>query len=243
MCIRERFFLLEGEPCVIHLPEKPNGFGILLLGDTNHFVDKSTSLWMQHAGKSRLLEHLRSKGYTIFSSNFYGRHWGSKKAIRLAKRLYYDVMRKEILNENIHIIAEGMGALLAIQLAAELSVIRSIAMINPCLDLKKHVELEKERKFFYKRLIRELKIAYEADETSIGALIEKQSFHHYPSAVPVKVWIAIHERKEFKALYREYERKREREGGLVSSSFYIQEAKYGIGNSICQFYKLYEKDL
>ena len=62
MEIRERFFFLEQEPCVIHLPEKPNGFGVLILGDYNHFVESGTSLWMQHVGKAHLLEELRNEG-------------------------------------------------------------------------------------------------------------------------------------------------------------------------------------
>ena len=50
MSITERFFYLEKEPCVIYLPEKPNGFSVMLLGDYNYFIENGTSLWTQHAG-------------------------------------------------------------------------------------------------------------------------------------------------------------------------------------------------
>jgi hypothetical protein len=153
------------------------------------------------------------------------------------------VMKKETLNKNIHIIAEGMGALAVLQIATQLPAVRSVVMISPCIDLKRHVEFEKEHKFFYKRLMRELQTAYETDEETIESVMKTTSFHHYFSVVPVKIWVSIHERKEKKALYREYEKKQERDGGIVSLSFYMQETKYGIGSSICQFYKRYEKDL
>ena len=48
MSITERF-LLRKEPCVIYLPEKPNGFSVMLLGDYNYFIENGTSLWTQHA--------------------------------------------------------------------------------------------------------------------------------------------------------------------------------------------------
>ncbi|MBL3233616.1 alpha/beta hydrolase, partial [Klebsiella pneumoniae] len=43
MSITERFFYLEKEPCVIYLPEKPNGFSVMLLGDYNYFIENGTS--------------------------------------------------------------------------------------------------------------------------------------------------------------------------------------------------------
>ncbi|WP_028402568.1 hydrolase [Ectobacillus panaciterrae] len=241
MCIMERFFYLEQEPCVIHLPEKPNGFGVLVLGDYNYFVENGTSLWMQHIGKAQMLEDLRKQGYTIFSSNLYGRHWGSEKAVQLAKRLYHIVMKKEILNEKIHMIAEGMGALVALEIMHSMpELVRSSVMFNPCLDLSAHLELEKEHKFFYKRLMRELQIAYETTEEKIRQATVQKSFHRYASSVPVKMFIPIHERKERKLIYREYEQKRQKEGNPISLSFHLQDNKYKMTGSISQFFKKYE---
>ncbi|SFJ07842.1 MULTISPECIES: alpha/beta hydrolase [unclassified Bacillus (in: firmicutes)] len=241
MSITERFFFLEQEPCVIHLPEKPNGFGILLLGDYNYFIENGTSLWLQHAGRLQLLNELRKKGYTVFSSNLYGRHWGNEQAVRLAKRLYHIVMKKEILNEKIHIIAEGMGALVALQMMAQYpECVRSVLMFNPCLHLPAHVEFEKEHKFFYKRLIRELMQAYDAAESELERKIEKKAFPYLVSSVPVKIFVSAQEKKERKQLFREYEKKRLQENCPTSLSFHLQDVKYKMAQNACQFFKWYE---
>lgn len=241
MSITERFFFLEQEPCVIHLPEKPNGFGILLLGDYNYFIENGTSLWLQHAERLQFLNELRKKGYTVFSSNLYGRHWGNEQAVRLAKRLYHVVMKKEILNEKIHIIAEGMGALVALQIMAQNpDCVRSVLMFNPCLHLPIHVEIEKEHKFFYKRLIRELMQAYDTTETELQREIEKKAFPYLVSAIPVKIFVSAQEKKERKQLLREYEKKRLQENCPTSLSFHLQDVKYKMVQNSCQFFKWYE---
>lgn len=244
MEIRERFFFLEQEPCVIHLPEKPNGFGVLILGDYNHFVESGTSLWMQHVGKAQLLEELRNEGYTVFTSNLYGRHWGNDKAVRLAKRLYHVVMKKEILNERIHIIAEGMGALVALDMMATMpEYIRSAVMLHPCLDLPRHLELEREHKFFYKRLVRELTAAYEASEEDLPAKIHAKTFRSFSSHVPVRMFVPTSERKERKMIVREYEQLQLQSGHPISLSFHVQDAKYKVVRSILQTFHMHETDL
>ena len=65
MSITERFYL-EKEPCVIYLPEKPNGFSVMLLGDYNYFIENGTSLWTQHAGKSYFYMVLLNKATRSF---------------------------------------------------------------------------------------------------------------------------------------------------------------------------------
>ncbi|WP_416828734.1 alpha/beta hydrolase [Ectobacillus polymachus] len=240
MNINERFFTLENEPCVVHLSERPNGFGILLLGDYNHFVDNGTSLWMQHEGKSKLLEGLLAKGYTIFTSNLYGRHWGNDQAVTLAKRLCHVVRKKEILNEKIHMIAEGMGALVALQIMHYVpSTIRSVVMLNPCLHLPRHMELEKEHKFFYKRLMRELRSAYHSEYNTMEDISSK-TFLKYPSKVPVKVLVPIHEKNERKKIIRDFEQFHSKTGE-ISLLFYFPESKYEMADTISRFFRNNEK--
>ena len=65
MSITERFYL-EKEPCVIYLPEKPNGFSVMLLGDYNYFIENGTSLWTQHAGRSYFYTALLRKAIQSF---------------------------------------------------------------------------------------------------------------------------------------------------------------------------------
>ncbi|WP_242142255.1 MULTISPECIES: alpha/beta hydrolase [unclassified Bacillus cereus group] len=244
MSITERFFYLEEEPCVIYLPEKPNGFCVMLLGDYNYFIENGTSLWMQHTGRAYFLNGLIKKGYTVFSSNLYGRHWGNDQAVRLAKRLYHVVMKKETLNERIHILADGMGALVALEMMhRNPECIRSVAMLSPCLDLPAYVEFEKEHKFFYKRLVKELLQAYEVKEVELATKIDKKSFRHLPSCVPVKMFVSTQEKKERKRLLREYEKQRLDQKCDTSLSFHLQDVKYKTIHQVCRFFEKYEEEL
>ena len=89
---------------------------------------------------------LIEEGYTVFSSNLYGRHW-ENRSVRLAKRLY-DVVLKRDIKCKMHIMADGMGALVALEMMNKYpECIRSVIMLNPCLDLPEYVEFEKEHKF------------------------------------------------------------------------------------------------
>ncbi|RDI47787.1 hydrolase [Falsibacillus pallidus] len=171
----QRTFQIEHEWCMIHCPEKPNGFAVMILGDQQHFVEENQSFWTQNIGRAKMIEELTSNGYTVFYSNLYGKNWGSTKAAELAQTLYHLIMKQEILNEKIHVIAEGMGALAAIELITMMKgEIRSVSLISPCLSLKKHVEQEKEKKFFYKRIVQELINSHEINENQIEELLKTQ---------------------------------------------------------------------
>ncbi len=63
---------------------------------------------------------LLSEGLRSFLSNLYGRHWGNDQSVRLAKRLYDVVLRKETLNAKMHIMADGMGALVALEMMRQI---------------------------------------------------------------------------------------------------------------------------
>ncbi|MGE6630966.1 hypothetical protein [Bacillus sp. NPDC077027] len=191
MGINERFLQLGSQWNVIHLPQKPNGFGILILGDRNHFVREDTSFWLQHYGRSQLLTGLRDDGYTLFNSHLHGNHWGCEKAVFDAKQLIHYTLKQEILNREIHVLADGMGALIAMKLAAEMpDVLRSIAMLNPCLNLEAHRNREKEHKFFYKQFIKELSQSYDLSEKEA----EAHTLLPLPTAsveVPIHIWQRI----------------------------------------------------
>lgn len=170
--MESRNFQIDTQWNVIYYPEKPTGFGVLIIGDERHFVDEGKSFWTQNEGKSAIINQLKEKGYTIFSSNLYGRNWGSESAVELAQRLYHHVIRSEILNNKIHILAEGMGALTAVKLMEKMKgSIRSVILLNPILSLKHHLEQEREHKFFYKKLLRELVAAHEMDQSKLESTI------------------------------------------------------------------------
>lgn len=159
--MENRNFQLDGQWSAIYYPEKPTGFGVMFFGDDRHFVDERTSFWNQNAGKRQILDNLKEAGYTLFTSNFYEKNWGAENAVNLASTLYEYVMKHEILNGKIHILAEGMGALSALRFAGQMNDrVRSIVLLNPILSIKRHLEQEKENKFFYRKIVREIADAH-----------------------------------------------------------------------------------
>ncbi|MCD8500933.1 MAG: alpha/beta hydrolase [Bacillaceae bacterium] len=173
MAIKERYFTIDDQGSIIHLPKKPNGFAVIIIGDANHYVHQKKSLWNQHPERSKFISYFTNSGYTVFYSNLYGRHWGSNDACELLRRLYKFVMKTEILNKKVHIVAEGMGALVAVKvLARDHLPSRSLVFINPCLNLSSYFETEKKNKLFYKRFIKELTKAYHCSSVVIEAYLE-----------------------------------------------------------------------
>ncbi|MCH1625878.1 hypothetical protein [Fredinandcohnia quinoae] len=243
----QRFFQVDMEWSVIHLPERPNGFGVLIIGDKNNFVDKYTSFWMQNPGRKNIIEYLQKEGYTIFYSNLYGVHWGSSKALKLAVQLCHMTMKREILNERIHIFAEGMGALVALQLMNKIeNKIRSVALLNPCIDLLAHIEYEKNNKFFYKRLIKELAAAFEINDKE--AMIDLERYipnidYHSPNT-PVRIWQNTTDKTYQPEIHtRMYKEIRQSESKQPIVSYHVNEKAFGLSQSICNFYKDHEKQL
>ena len=102
--MEQRTFQIDGQWSIIHYPEQPSGFSVLIIGDRGHFVEQGSSFWLQHPGRLRILEHLKGHGYTLFSSNFYGANWGNSKSVDLSMKLYLNFMKSEILQrQNTHI--------------------------------------------------------------------------------------------------------------------------------------------
>jgi len=236
MGIRERYFQLDNQWCAIHLPERPNGFAILILGDTNHYVNEKTSFWVQNVGRNQLIEKLREYGYTIFYSNLYGRHWGSPRAVRLARQLIYYVLKSEILNNRIYILAEGMGALIALKLMEVMPrQIRAVGMLSPCLDLQAQIDFERENKFFYKRMMREIRVAYEMKEEDIP--------HFAPlspskECIPIKIWQISGVTHFPSPLHcRKYEELLKLSECPASVVYHLPEKRYDFAHAIYRFYQ------
>ncbi|MBT2694295.1 hydrolase [Bacillus sp. ISL-55] len=245
--MESRNIKLDTEWNVIHYPEKPNGFGILTIGDERHFVNSESSFWTQNEGKRSLLNILKKEGYTVFYSNLYGRHWGSEKAVELTMRLCSHIVRNEILNTSFHVVAEGMGALVALKLLADSDFkIRSLILINPILSLSKHLEQEKENKFFYKKLVAELEAAYEID---ISKLLESLDGISYSPAfnkeTPVKIIHVLTGNRAYKqsSVLKELSAEWEKEGLPVTVSYVLPEKVLQAGSQIVQFFTKYEQVL
>lgn len=243
--MESRNFRLDTEWNIIHYPEKPQGFGILVIGDERHFVDQNTSFWLQNEGKKIQINDLREAGYTIFYSNLYGKNWGSDKASRLAKRLYEYVIRMEILNEKVHIIAEGMGAIVALKLLQDMNAsIRSIILINPILSLKYHLELEKDRKLFYKRLIKEMELSHEMKFRELLKKIQdSEEYICLNSAVPMKIIHVLSDNRSYKQsqFLKELSVKWDEAKRPFSICYMVPEKKQQLPKQMIQFFKLHEE--
>lgn len=242
----EDFFQLDNEWNIIHLPERPNGFAVLIIGDVNHYVTNSTSLWMQHQKRSELIYFLLDKGYTVFYSNLYGKNWGSPQALKLLQHLYHIVMRKQILNSKIHIVAEGMGAILALKYAKERkNTVRSIAMLSPCLDLKAIFSMEKYNKLFYKRFIKELAQAYGVLEKEVEEkIIAPYCLTDYVVNLPLKIW---HATEAVNYPVAEHSRTLEKlcnlNGIPITLSFVLFERRFQIEKSLYLFFQQHERQM
>lgn len=247
MSVSERFFCIHEQWSVVHLPEKPNGFAILLIGDTDHYVNEKTSLWLQHPERLKFIDTLRSEGYTVFTSNFYGRHWGSKKACELAENLYYYILKREILNRHIHIIAEGMGALLALKLFEKMkNNIRSTIMINPCLHLYRYYKNERNNRLFYKRLLTELSVAHNIDKEKVEEkVLKKNNVWKLHNNIPLYIFHETSFRKyRFEEHSKRYEKYRLQDNSPITLTLYLPGKSISyFSKPIFSFLLQYEKKL
>jgi hypothetical protein len=239
--MENRNFRLGTEWNIIHYPEKPTGFGILIIGDERHFVDENKSFWLQNESKLSIIKMLKESGYTIFSSNLYGKNWGSEKAVELAQSLYQHMIRSEIINGKIHIIAEGMGALVAVKLLEKLTgQLRSIVFLNPILSLEQHLQQEKENKFFYKKLTRELEFAYQKDLDQLEKeLVSIEKICPFDYGIPIKMIYVLSDRRSFSQsnLYQKLVKNE------INTSYILLEKKQQLGAMIVNFFKNYEQVL
>ncbi|AZU61243.1 hydrolase [Neobacillus mesonae] len=237
-----RAFQMDTQWNIIYYPARPNGFGVLIIGDERHFVDESNCFWTQNEGKHAILNELKEKGYTIFSSNLYGLHWGSENAVELAQRVYERIIRSEILNTKIHILAEGMGALVAVKLMEKMNgAIRSVILLNPILSLKHHLEQEKEHKFFYKKLIKELTSAYKMDQKELeNKIFGIEENIQFKPDLPVKI---IHVLSSGRAYNQSKQYKKLLAGSTLNPTFLVPEKNQLIGKICISFFQSCELNL
>ncbi|MGN1401499.1 MAG: hypothetical protein ACI4XL_08365 [Bacillus sp. (in: firmicutes)] len=130
-----RSFQFDGKWNIIHYPQRPNGFSVFIIGDSHHYVDDKGSYWLQHPGRSQHLQKLLEQGYTVFSSHITCTQDNYENSMAYMKNLHHMIMKKEILNEQMHVLAEGKGAMYALMLLKGLpTTVRSLVLLNPCLD-------------------------------------------------------------------------------------------------------------
>ncbi|CAM3662119.1 hydrolase [Mesobacillus zeae] len=238
-----RNFRLDTEWNAVHYPDRPNGFGILIIGDERHFVESGSSFWTQNEGKRLFLKKIKDAGYTVFYSNLYGKNWGSNKAVTMTKLLYRHILRSEILNEKIHVLAEGMGALVALRLLQSNDIkIRSLLLINPILSLKSHLEQEKEHKFFHKKLIKELTVSHGIDIGDIEGIINGEDEPQLNERIPSKIIHVLSGNRAYRQseMLNEYLSMWTKSGLPVSVTYMVPEKKLQLGSHAVKFWHEHE---
>lgn len=231
---------------VLHLPNQPNGFAIMIIGDTHHYVNEDSNLWEESTSHHLLLQTLLQEGYTVFYSNLYGHHWGNLHSQKLAEDLIHNVLGRGILNRKIHLLAEGMGALTALNLMEyDHEKIRSCVLINPLLDLQKYLKSVKEMKWFYKRMLLEIARAYHVPVAEVeNHISRKKPLADYKTNVSVKIWHST-ERSvyPFTVHSRPYAKNREKLGSPITLMIHFPEHQLKHRKEICAFFKENEKQL
>ncbi|WP_235848468.1 alpha/beta hydrolase family protein [Litchfieldia alkalitelluris] len=240
-----RFFQQDEEWCAFHIPHKPNGFAVFILGDKNSYVDNQSSFWLQNYGRYQMIKYLLDDGYTVFYSNLYGRNWGSQKAVSLALTVYHLIMKEEILNKKVHILAEGMGTLIAFELMNQHSeIIRSVALMNPCISLERHLVDEKQHKFFYKNLVQEIIKAYQLPNDLKQDSVEQYlPIRSLPKTHSVKIWQTTTNSLYNPARHSRYFEDYRKQYYPILLNYYLAEKRFSIGQSVCNFYRKNEQIL
>ena len=241
-----RNFQLDTEWNRVWLPYKPNGFGILVIGDDRHYVDEKSSYWEQNEGKRKLLKDWVESGYTVFYSNLYGANWGSDQAADLAVTLCANVKRKEILNERFHIVAEGMGALTAYKLVKRLPSVRSLLLINPVLSLREHLKQERDHKFFYKKLVKEISTSRSIHPKDVESLAAGEDIHaNFSDELPVRIIQVLSGSRGHaqSRILKQNSLHWTEKGQSVSICYLLPEKKPQIGSMTMKFFHQHEQIL
>lgn len=248
MSVDETFFKIENQWNLLFFPRQPNGFAVFIIGDHSKSVEESSSIWHQHPERFLFIQALIKEGYTIFTSQLFGRHWGSKRAVDYSEQLYHLVYKRALLNKKIHLIAEGSGALVSQSLIKRRpELIRSVLYINPCLDLLAFAKQEEHNKLYYKRFIREFAQAHsmEEDAAALSLSIDQNEFNRTNQYPPIHIiHDVLHKRFPFDqhsrpftlvAQDKEMQVTLSLHGGGKTFSSYIDPA--------CRFFKKHETNL
>lgn len=240
-------FQFEQQWCMIHYPERPNGFAIFIIGDTPHYVNEETSFWLENKGKEMMISAFTNKGYLVYYSNLFGRNWGNDISVKHAFRLYQYIIRQEILNNKIHVLAEGMGALVAVKLIPFLKEnMRSLVLISPCISLETHINQEQRRKFFYKKLLKEVQIAFQPQEEES---LEEWKKDYTTSLVERKEGLCVFQRIDNNSYKGQTDRLKEimeqRNKNHFPSTFHfvLSDQQMNMTNKLISFLKEQENEL
>lgn len=244
-----RYFRIGDQWNVLYLPEQPSGFAVCLIGDNGMTVTSNSSEWQQHPEKEQFIQDLLKRGYTVFASSLYDKHWGSPKAFELLENLYHLTLKREILNKKIHLFAEGTGGLLALKwISSQPGQIRSCYLVNPCLSLSSYYEQERENKLYYKRFVKELELAYNLN--SERDIHEKWVRNQVPALTcgqcpPLSIHCHVQEKRfPLQTHSRALQKQLAADGCLINLRIHSNERSfYKEAQSAFPFYQKYEEVL
>ncbi|WP_409294748.1 hypothetical protein V1498_16430 [Peribacillus sp. SCS-26] len=241
--MEQRIFQFDGQWNIVYYPERPSGFAVMILGDRHHYVDKEGSYWQNHPGRSEMLQLLKDSGYTLFASNLYRPNWGNDLSVHSAIKLRHLLMKSEILNDRIHILAEGTGALTALKLMTVCPEgFRSAVFLNPCLSLSELIQRERERKVYFKGFEQEIAQAYNLDAGELN-LLEREELRGTDIKTPLQIIHVLGGSEEDQSyLYKELEAAKQA-GSEVEIQYLLAEKRYKCGVIARQFFKRHEKYL
>jgi hypothetical protein len=190
MSLNETFFKIENQWNLLFFPERPNGFAVLIIGEHPNSVEADTSIWHQHPERFSFIHSLLNEGYTVFTSELFGKHWGSSRAVDYMEQLYHLIYKRALLNKKVHLIAEGSGALVTQGLLKRRpEVIRSAFFINPCMYLDAFAKQEEQNKLYYKRFIREFLTAHGLSQDELDPSVFKRqlSLNEFNECPPLHI--------------------------------------------------------
>ncbi|WP_059103972.1 hypothetical protein [Shouchella shacheensis] len=168
MSIHVRYVDFGGCTNTCFLPERPNGFVLLLLHDHDQAEDDFATYWVRSPQRKAFVDKLLEEGYTVLTSSLYEKHWGGERAVNHASQLVHLLLKKETLNDRIHILAEGTGALVARQLFASPQLhVRSAVFVNPQLSFVHAYEQKQKNELSKKRFKEEVANAFGVEPTNV----------------------------------------------------------------------------
>ncbi|MEQ6375480.1 hypothetical protein RZN22_02910 [Bacillaceae bacterium S4-13-58] len=244
-----RMFHLKQEPCFVHVPNKPNGFAILYLGDQGQRVDEDHTFWWENPNRKEILRGLLDQGYVLFTSRLFMDHWGNDRSIELLDHLYHKVVRTEIINSRIHVLAEGMGALAALKWGSKSNqYIRSFVFLSPCIDLNEYYKKESENRVGKQRIRKQIAKAYNMEKEDLDE-IEKQEetiFEDYNEWISTIPSILFQDPKDgsypVESHGRKWESKLQEEDTAVIIKFIFKEDYHTLPQKMKEFLREWEKD-
>ena len=121
--------------------------------------------------------------------------------------------------------------------------IRSVVLLNPVLSLNHQLELEKDRKFFYKKMVKELSESYNhSREQMIDKIDEVDAPWNSIPSVPMKIIHVLSDSRAYKQsqLLNKLSVEWEKEKAPITLCYMVPEKRSQMGPPILEFLKKHE---